>query len=142
VVSYDQLKKGKVERPRSGLDRLTLTEVGSYVFDISRKMVMEMKLRRANPPFPWEMAFFDSDVEISHLDAYFIGPSTFRSIFRFSFLEGTRGKAMASSLIQNLDRDPLNSDYWNMDTWARFKKNTGLSMNEVIELNENSMRRL
>lgn len=139
VVSYDMIRKGRSERPKSGLDRLTLTEVGLSVFERSRNNGIEMKIRRANPPFPWEMAFSRSGVEIAHLQGHFIGPSTFRSIFRFRWVEDTEGSALARKLVDDLGRDPLHSEYWNMDTWSRFSRKTGLTRNEVLELNRGSL---
>lgn len=136
VVSHDSIKKGLIQRPRNGLDRLTLTEVGDIAIKEYQQFSLSMKLRKASPPFPWEMVFHDKGIEVSHLTGHFIGPSTFRSIFRFRFLEDTSGGSLARSLCGKIDRDPLMSDYWNDDTWNRFMKKTGRSKNEITGFNQ------
>ncbi len=141
MVSFDSIKKGKIERPKSGLDRFTLTEIGEPVIIFSKRTDLSLKVRGANPPFPWEMAFSSRGVEVAHLNGHFIGPSTFRSIFRFRYLPGTEGEAMANHLIKVLDRDPLRSDYWDNDTWARFTNKVGSTKVEIEEQNRIALSR-
>lgn len=139
VVSFNHIKKGIIERPANGLDRFTLTEIGETVMRSFRKTDMKIKVRRANPPFPWEMAFKENGLEVAHLNGHFIGPSTFRSIFRFRYLEGTTGDILKKDLITSLDRPPLESRYWNNDTWSRFTQMVGLSRDEVMDQNASSI---
>ena len=121
------------------MDRLTLTEVGELVFDIYRDLGLAMKLRKAFPPFPWEMAFYDQGLEVSQMTGHFIGPSTFRSIFRLRYLEETPGSELALLMNRKLKRGLLHSEYWNDDTWNRFSVRTGLSRMEVVRSNERSL---
>ncbi len=139
VVSLESLKKGEMDRPRNGMDRLTLTEVGELVIQSNDTIGLKMKLRKTSPPFPWEMAFTHQGLEVAQLTGHFIGPSTFRSIFRLRYLEDTKGETLAMFLINNIERDMLGSDYWNDDTWDRFSKKTGLSRNEVIASNSENL---
>ena len=139
MVSHDLLKRGVLDKPKNGMDRLTLTEVGEYVVTAYKEIGLSMKLRKTSPPFPWEMAFYENGLEISQLTGHFIGPSTFRSIFRLRYLKGTSGMKLAEYIIDHLDRDLLVSDYWKDDTWNRFTNKTGLSRKEVIGSNDDSM---
>jgi hypothetical protein len=139
VVSLNLLKKGKMDTPKNGMDRLTLTEVGEIAFIRSNEAGLKFKMRRADPPFPWEMAFSDCGVECAKLTGYFIGPSTYRSSFRLMFLPETSGEELASKIEKDLKRDPLDSPYWNDDTWSRFIKRMGKSRMEIKEANRTTL---
>ena len=118
-----------------------MTEIGEPVILFYKKSDMSLKVRGANPPFPWELAFSSCGVEVAHLNGHFIGPSTFKSIFRFRYLPGTEGDTMAKNLIEVLDRDPLRSDYWDNDTWARFTNKVGSTKVEIEEQNRIALSR-
>lgn len=98
-----------------------------------------MKVRRADPPFPWEIAISRDGVEVFQLIGHFIGPSTYRSIFQVRSIEGTEGKDMASHFISRLGRDPLLSDYWTDETWSRFMKMVGISRDDILEINRSTL---
>lgn len=138
VVSYSSLRKGKLKNPRNGLDRLHLTDVGEIVWNEFGSVKLNSRLRRADPPFPWEMAFFQGGVEVANLTGHFIGPSTYRSIFQMRFLEGSSGEELTRRSVGTLDRELLASKYWTNETWSRFIKMAGMSKKEILEINENT----
>jgi hypothetical protein len=71
-----------------------------------------------------------------------VGPSTYRSIFKFIFFEGDEVNGMIRSALGEIERDILDSPYWDDTTWQMFQESYRLSRRSVIESNDACLERL
>lgn len=138
VVSYEMLRKGSVKRPLNGLDRLNLTDVGEALIFPHLNDGGDIELRDVRLPYPWN-ARLKGEAELN-VEAVWAGGSTFRSIFRLRFGEG--GAQKVKDMLDALDRDPLDSPYWDTPTWERFFKGTGSTKNDVSKSVNRTMKKL
>jgi len=135
VVSGSELRKGRVERPRSGLDRLSLTDVGKWVIEGAMSHGLTFRVKNANPPFPWVLEVSNGADVVMEVRGHLLGPSTFRSIFVIRIMQAAGGKDLLRSLMGTIDRDPLSSPYWDMETWSVLESRLGLTRDELERRN-------
>ncbi|MGA1822877.1 MAG: hypothetical protein ACMUIG_10160 [Thermoplasmatota archaeon] len=133
VVSYDKLRKSRIETARSGLDRLNLTDIGDAVLTSWIKRGGFVRLESADLPFPWSASLSYQREDHARMTGMMIMGSTFRSIFRMDVLKN--GNILDDG-IRRLGRDPLISPYWNDETWKEFHSMTGITRDEAKRQNE------
>jgi hypothetical protein len=121
VVSYEGLSTGVLRDPTTGLDRFNLTDVGEAFFRNLPPMGFDIKLKGVDLPFPWEMVFKHHGDPKASLRGVRIGASTFRSIFKLLFENEEAIRETVLSTIGSLERDPLDSPYWDDETWEVFQ---------------------
>jgi hypothetical protein len=142
VVSYEALKKNMLQRPRSGLDRFNLTEIGKRLMEWHLGSGGKVRLRDVKLPYPWKADLIGSHEPILRMDAMRAGNSTFRSILRIEFASGNGASMAVKDMLAELGRDPLSTPYWDDKSWETFCRETGLTYEELKAQNEGTMERL
>ncbi|MGA1792905.1 MAG: hypothetical protein ACMUHM_03050 [Thermoplasmatota archaeon] len=135
VISYDGLLEGNLKDPASGLDRFNLTDVGEAFYKTFRENGAELKLKSVELPFPWEMVFkVDGDPKAS-LRGIKVGPSTYRSIFKLLYSDEGPVRNMVRDCLSSIERDPLDSPYWDDANWQTFQKLLRMSRDSIVKAN-------
>jgi len=135
VVSYEALTGGVIRDPASGLDRFNLTDVGEAFHRNLPSGGFQVRLKSVELPFPWEMIFSIQGEQKASLKGLRIGPSTFRSIFRLIFEDERFVREQVISTVRTLSRDPLDSPYWDDETWEIFQNRFRMSRASVVDSN-------
>jgi len=131
VVSYEMLRKGRIERPLGGLDRLNLTDVGGRMVLPWLRRGGRIAVRDASLPYPWSIQLRDDDGEGPDLEAIRSGDSTFRSVIKVTARQGQAALQAVSDLLDGLGRDPLETPYWDLKCWEAFHRETGLTFEDL-----------
>lgn len=142
VVSYEMLRKGSIERPRSGLDRMNLTEIGEMIIVPHLRKGGKVRFRDVSLPFPWKAEVMEGEGTVLRMDAMTAGRSTLRSMIRFEFDAGNGISGAVKELLGGIDRDPLSTPYWDIKSWEVFHKETGLTFEDVRRTDESTIREL
>jgi len=141
VISHDGLLGGSLKDPSSGLDRFNLTDIGEVFYRTFKEKGAEVRLKNVELPFPWEMVFkFDGEPKAS-LRGIHVGPSTYRSIFKLIHFGDPPVVKMVKDCLSSLERDPLESPYWDDANWQLFQNIIKLSRDSIIGSNERFMER-
>ncbi|MBN1538555.1 MAG: hypothetical protein JW939_00285 [Candidatus Thermoplasmatota archaeon] len=140
VVSYEGLTGGGIRDPVTGLDRFNLTDVGEAFYRNLPSVGFHVRLKSVELPFPWEMIFSLYEEPTVSLKGLRIGPSTFRSIFRLIFEDEPSVRKFVISTVMSLSRDPLESPYWDDETWEVFQHRFRMSRANVVDSNRLVLR--
>ena len=142
VVSYEMLRKGTIARPKSGLDRFNLTEVGHLLIVPHLSGGGSIRLKEVNLPFPWKAELLQGDTTVMHLDAMTAGKSTYRSMIRITFESGNGVGDPLKEMLGSLGRDPLSTPYWDLKSWEIFHKETGLTYEDIRSVDARTISEL
>jgi hypothetical protein len=135
VVSYDSIQGGTLADPPSGLDRFNLTDVGEAFFNTFQENGGVLRFKGVSLPFPWEMVLKINGESKASLRGVKVGPSTYRSMFKLAFFEEEEVCSIIGAALEKLNRDPLESPYWDEETWEKFFKMMKISKAKIEESN-------
>ncbi len=142
VVSYEMLKAGRIDRPKSGLDRFNLTEIGEHLILPHLERGGRLRLKDVNLPFPWKAELLHGDSSVMRIDAMTAGKSTYRSMIRIAFESGNGVCDPIKEMLGRTNRDPLSTPYWDLKSWEVFHRETGLTFDDIRKVDESTIEAL
>ena len=138
VVSYTKLKKkNSLERARSGLDRLNLTDVGERILSTWIGEGGFVKMGKSELPFPWSATLSTMKVERARISGIMVQGTTYRSVFRIDIPDPI---SLLKRTLDDFDRNPLESPYWDSETWMKFHSATGITKKKAKEMNRKVLK--
>jgi len=130
VVSFDELKKCRIARPRSGMDRFNLTDVGEALIVPYLAAGHGLRFGSVDLPYPWKIELGSTTT----IEAIRVGNSTFRSILKVVFDLKNGFSGSMRRMISELDRDPLETPYWDMKSWETFHRESGRTKDQLTKV--------